>query len=282
MPKKQLKLLNGKKSDVFRIVRYRSLYVSSALKSMAFFSSHFLFSVLLFSTLEVNIKRRRQHVDARGFFFTSFQHREENRRFLTRHLFCYPIDDNINKMSMNQLQTELLKLIAMGKSNQDTIIKRLDRLYEDFGALSIKKWRHAANKGNSLLHEFVEKEMPDVIRHLVSKHQFDINVRRGSDGLTPLQLALENDNSEISDVLEELGAIDIQTEDVSTWLSDDDKKKTMNIVWMDLEMTSLEDPDIMECAVIITDKDLHELDKGKLYMIVFHAKSRLILYYILR
>jgi hypothetical protein len=90
-------------------------------------------------------------------------------------------------------------------------------------------------------------------------------VRRGSDGLTPLQLALENDNSEISDVLEELGAIDIQTEDVSTWLSDDDKKKTMNIVWMDLEMTSLEDPDIMECAVIITDKDLHELDKGKLY-----------------
>ncbi len=216
------------------------------------------------------------------FFFTSFQHREENRRFLTRHLFCYPIDDNINKMSMNQLQTELLKLIAMGKSNQDTIIKRLDRLYEDFGALSIKKWRHAANKGNSLLHEFVEKEMPDVIRHLVSKHQFDINVRRGSDGLTPLQLALENDNSEISDVLEELGAIDIQTEDVSTWLSDDDKKKTMNIVWMDLEMTSLEDPDIMECAVIITDKDLHELDKGKLYMIVFHAKSRLILYYILR
>ena len=37
----------------------------------------------------------------------------------------------------------------------------------------------------------------------------------------------------------------------------------MNIVWIDLEMTSIENPEILECAVIITDKDLRELERGK-------------------
>jgi ankyrin repeat protein len=175
-------------------------------------------------------------------------------------------------MSINQLQTELLKVLGLGKSNQHSIIKRLDRLYEDFGGLNMQKWRYASNKSNSLLHELVDKEMPDVIRHLVEVRKFDINVRRGSDGLTPLQLAIKNDNSEVSAVLVDLGAVDIQTEDVSTWLSDEDKTKAMNIVWMDLEMTSLEDPEIMECAIIITDKDLHKLDEGKLYFAKFLGK----------
>ncbi len=168
-------------------------------------------------------------------------------------------------MSMNQLHTELLKVIALGKSNQNSVIRRLEKLYEEFGSLNMQKWRNTSNKSNSLLHESVDREMPEVIQHLVEVRKFDIDVRRGSDGLTPLQLASENQNSEITALLVQLGAGDIQTEDVSTWLSDDDKKKALNIVWVDLEMTSLEDPDIIECAVIITDKDLHVLDESKYF-----------------
>jgi hypothetical protein len=76
-------------------------------------------------------------------------------------------------------------------------------------------------------------------------------------------LAIQNKSAEISTVLKELGADDILTEDVGAWLSDDDKGKALNIVWMDLEMTSIENPEILECAVIITDKNLVELEKSK-------------------
>jgi hypothetical protein len=168
---------------------------------------------------------------------------------------------------MNQLQPELLKLLLMGKTNETNIIKRLDDLYRRFGCLQIEKWRHMTNNKNSLLHELVEKEMLEVVRHIVLEQHFDINIRRDSDGLTPLQLASENDNSEMCDLLKELGAKDIQTEDVSQWSPDEDREKSLNIVWLDLEMTSIEDPEILECAVIITDKDLNELAAGTSFFI---------------
>ncbi len=168
-------------------------------------------------------------------------------------------------MSMNQLQSELLKVLLLDQTNQKSMIKRLDDLYRNYGAINIRKWRNIPNNKNTLLHELVEKELPEVIRHVVLKYEFDINIRRDTDGLTPLKLALQNDSTEICELLIELGAKDIETEDVSTWLSDEDKGKAMNIVWVDLEMTSIETPEILECAVIITDKDLHELATGKSY-----------------
>ena len=41
-----------------------------------------------------------------------------------------------------------------------------------------------------------------------------------------------------------------------------DKEKNTRIVWIDLEFTCIEDPDIMEFAVIITDKHLVEIDRA--------------------
>jgi hypothetical protein len=164
---------------------------------------------------------------------------------------------------MNQLQPELLKILSISKTNQNSIIVRLDDLFRKFGTYNIEKWRNMSNKKNSLLHELVEKDMPDVIRHIIQEHKLDINIRRDSDGVTPFQLASKNEDSDMCDVLKELGAAEIQTEDVSKWSPDEDREKAMNIVWVDLEMTSIEDPQILECAVIITDKDLNELEKGK-------------------
>jgi len=42
----------------------------------------------------------------------------------------------------------------------------------------------------------------------------------------------------------------------------EDRKKSHHLVWLDTELTSLEDPEILECAIIITDKDLKEIDKA--------------------
>jgi hypothetical protein len=69
------------------------------------------------------------------------------------------------------------------------------------------------------------------------------------------------------DLLQELGATETMTEDVSKWSPDEDRERAMNIVWVDLEMTSIENPQILECAVIITDKDLKELERGKSFFI---------------
>lgn len=169
---------------------------------------------------------------------------------------------------MNQLQGELLKLLQRGRDNQDSIIKLLDDIYRKHGTMNIEKWRNMSNKKNSFLHELVQEKMDEVIRHIITEHKFNINVRRDSDGLTPLQLAMENQNMELCEILRELGGEDIQTEDVWTWSPDDEKDKALNIVWIDLEMTSIEDPEIMECAVIITDKDLKTLVQGKFSFIL--------------
>jgi hypothetical protein len=44
----------------------------------------------------------------------------------------------------------------------------------------------------------------------------------------------------------------------------------LNIVWIDLEFTSFENPQILECAVIITDKDLHEIQRSKIYKTLYY------------
>jgi len=168
---------------------------------------------------------------------------------------------------MNQIQPELLKILSISKANQQSIIKRLDDLVLEFGTINIKKWRNMSNKKNSFLHELVEKDMPEVIRHVIQKYKFDINVRRDSDGITPFHLASTNEDSDMCDLLQELGATETMTEDVSKWSPDEDRERAMNIVWVDLEMTSIENPQILECAVIITDKDLKELERGKSFFI---------------
>lgn len=166
-------------------------------------------------------------------------------------------------MSMGELQADLLKFLSAGRTDQKAIIERLGRFYSEYGSKMIQKWRNASNKKNSLLHEFVEREMSDVIQYLILDREFDKNIRRDSDGLTPFQLAQKNRSSSIVKVLLELGVEQIETDDVGSWMSDDGGEKAMNIVWMDLEMTSIEDPEILECAVIITDKNLVELEKRK-------------------
>lgn len=129
-------------------------------------------------------------------------------------------------MSMKQLQSELLKLVSLGKKNQNSIMQQLDKVITDYGYFKVKKWRNLTNsKKNSLLHELVERDLLDVIRYVVTTYNYDINIRRESDGYTPYQLASEKQNSEICDALEDLGADIMITVDVSKWTLDEDTKK---------------------------------------------------------
>ncbi len=174
---------------------------------------------------------------------------------------------SVSNMSMKQLQTELIQLLLLGKDNQRSIIKRLDELIIKYGMLKIQSWRNFSNrKKNTLLHELVEMELLDVVRHFLKKNKFNINIKRESDGITPFQLAIQNQNIEMCNLLKQFGADQIETEDAKN------KENKMNIVWLDLEMTSLEDPEILECAVIITDKDLNELERCKSSCFIFIAK----------
>ncbi len=60
-------------------------------------------------------------------------------------------------MSMNQLQTELIKVLSIDKENQNKIINRLDKIIVNFGRLNIIRWRNSLNdEKNTLLHELCE------------------------------------------------------------------------------------------------------------------------------
>ncbi len=78
----------------------------------------------------------------------------------------------------------------------------------------------------------------------------------------------------MANLLEELDSIEAQMADVARWSANADKEKARNIVWLDLEMTSLEDPEILECAVIITDKNLNELVRSELSIILILGRIK--------
>ncbi|CAF3456712.1 unnamed protein product [Rotaria sp. Silwood1] len=165
-------------------------------------------------------------------------------------------------MSMNTIKHEIEEILS--QDDQSLMINRFDKLIKKVGVDPIAEWRNPVNqKGNTLLHELVEKNCPDVIQHLARSHKLDIDVPRESDDKTPLDLAQFKDNEDMVNLLDELNDEKITQQSPDGDVSEVDKRKRLNIVWLDLEMTSIEDPKIMECAVIITDKYLRELERDQ-------------------
>jgi hypothetical protein len=168
-------------------------------------------------------------------------------------------------MSKSPLQQQIEDLFSHNNHDQPSIIRKLDKLVDTFGIEQIKDWRNSSNKTrNTLMHELVERNYLDVVRHVCYQHHLDLDVHRELDGRTPIELAqLKDDDGEMCRLLKELenNKASMQNQEEDT--PEPEKRKKMNIIWLDLEMTSIEDPKIMECAVIITDKDLNELDRGE-------------------
>ncbi|CAF0881856.1 unnamed protein product [Didymodactylos carnosus] len=141
----------------------------------------------------------------------------------------------------------------------------LDSLIKEFGLDKIQSWRNEARRLKSpFIFELVYTGHPKLIRHAVRDHKFNLNIKRDCDGNTPLHMCALQQNQQMFELLIELGAeATIENDDEQTATSlNDTRRKALNIIWLDLEMTSLDNPDILECAVIITDKYLNELDRG--------------------
>jgi hypothetical protein len=169
-------------------------------------------------------------------------------------------------MSMKDLNKKLEKTLK-SQSSQSTIIKRLDEIIEEFGIGQVNAWRNLSNNTkNTLLHELVDKKYVDVVRHVISKYNLRIFFKRELDGLTPLELARSNQDWKMFDLLIEFGDDKTLNETYEQFANKKQKDKMMNIIWIDLEFTSFRSPKILECAVIITDKELNEIERSNIYI----------------
>jgi oligoribonuclease len=133
----------------------------------------------------------------------------------------------------------------------------LDALVEKHGLNAVTSWESKNKHRQSLIVELTLRSKVEGLRHVVSKYNMNVNAQRPSDKNTPLHLAGWFKNPDMIDALVELGAdpdlLNGYGESASKTI--EVRKSFDNFVWLDLELTSLEDPDIIECCVIITDKD---------------------------
>jgi ankyrin repeat protein len=103
------------------------------------------------------------------------------------------------------------------------------------------------------------------VSHLVQTHGFNVNSQRPSDGSTPLHLAASFKQKDMLSLLIGLGSDPtienhVNENCVEIILA---RERAQNMIWLDLELTDLEDPEVLECTVIITDKDLNEVRRVK-------------------
>ncbi|CAF1079311.1 unnamed protein product [Rotaria sordida] len=164
-------------------------------------------------------------------------------------------------MSMQNLSKELEKILKE-RNSESTIIEQLDDLIKRYGVIEIEAWRNMSNgTNNTLLHELVDRHYLDAIQYIVSKFNLKVLIKRETDNITPFELAHLLQDWRMCNLLLELGDDKTSTNTYDQYVMKKQKDKMMNIVWMDLEFTSFDNPEILECAVIITDKDLNELER---------------------
>jgi len=177
-------------------------------------------------------------------------------------------------MSLAQLNRKLKKPKTITDEevldvlSSESIIEGLDGLISNFGVDVLKAWRLNSKHKHALVHELVRRKKGPALKYLVKAHQFDINVPRESDQCTPLHLSGWTKQPELMKLLVDLGA---DTTLENKYGEDGSKVlaisiKSENLVWLDLELTNLAEDGpvgdaILECALVITNKDLTELSR---------------------
>lgn len=126
-------------------------------------------------------------------------------------------------------------------------------------------------KGSGLLHFAVIKGFCNFVEKAINEWDFDIDVTRVSDNATPMHLALEHRNDKMIDILYNLDAeLGIKDSYGNTCEEAYDAfaASRWNIIWLDLEMSRGHyDRDlpfpvaVLEAAVVITDRELTEIDR---------------------
>ncbi|CAM4827045.1 unnamed protein product [Rotaria magnacalcarata] len=166
-------------------------------------------------------------------------------------------------MGDDLVQNGLETILSQDINDEVSVIDQIEKLIKKFGIKKIEAWRNSVKTRNTLLHELVEKKCPNVIQYLLVEYNLDRTVHREADGKTPIELAQAKGYDDIVDALGEFDENKSIAETPDDDESEPSKKNRMNIVWIDLEMTSIEHPKIMECAVIITDKNMNEIERAQ-------------------
>lgn len=175
---------------------------------------------------------------------------------------------------------DVASILEKGKADQQGMITDLDNFLQKNDPELLEKWQAPTKKKNPLLHQLVEMGCYDVLKHAVERYNINPKIYRTTDGLSLLKfMKKKKAPPELIDYFEKIIAAkraeskdddddedsdgDDKATDPEESDTGDDKTHKMNIVWMDLEMTSIDEPKVMECAVIITDRRLEELARGR-------------------
>jgi oligoribonuclease len=125
-------------------------------------------------------------------------------------------------------------------------------------------WTSTDKHKSKLIHMLVTWNKPKTIRAI--QDYVNINEGRSTDQCTPLHLSAWTKKPELIDLLIELGADPMLRnkygEDTEQLVKVQGQKS--NIAFLDLELTGLPStsPHILEIALIITDKNLTEIERG--------------------
>eukprot|EP00919_Chromeraceae_sp_WS-2016_P025255 GHVR01059716.1.p1 GENE.GHVR01059716.1~~GHVR01059716.1.p1 ORF type:complete len:190 (+),score=43.65 GHVR01059716.1:40-570(+) len=142
--------------------------------------------------------------------------------------------------------------------DEDEIIKQFKEIEIENDINIFKNWRSVCKHGNTLLHICAMRGNAKVAKILIDYYKVDINELRKSDNNTAYHMSFWDDKQDMQKLLEGRnadGEIENMYKETSISMKNEHMKSRNNIVWLDLELTSLEeDCKIMEVAVIITDK----------------------------
>lgn len=129
-----------------------------------------------------------------------------------------------------------------------------------------QSWTATDKHKSKLIHVLIMKNKPKTIKNI--SPYVNMNEPRTTDQCTPLHLSAWTQKPELIDLLIELGCDKLLKnkygEDCAELVKRTGQRK--NIAFLDLELTDLPSvtpaPHILEIALIITDKDLNELERG--------------------
>eukprot|EP00808_Paulinella_micropora_P031557 g7793.t1 len=175
---------------------------------------------------------------------------------------CPPQPNNVTDLQwQREAGDELRAMLAQYRKTPAELCQALDSLILRVGAEQMQRWTDQTKHQHLLVHLLTIKGQAEALRHVVCTYNFDINVQRASDLSTVAHLSKWYRRETVFAALQELGAdMNLRNKYGETPNQlEEVMEKMKNIVWLDLELTSLDDPEVMECAVIITDKDLNEI-----------------------
>lgn len=141
----------------------------------------------------------------------------------------------------------------------------------------LESWKDSTKHRHRLIHLAVARNYSKAVTNMVEVHGFDVNIARDSDQCTPMHLAMFYKKAATIDALRGLGP-DLTLKNKYSESCDAKYAAYIesfhNIIFLDLELThghyeglpggtrEGQVAEILEVAVVITNKDLEELGRG--------------------